>query len=210
MNNKDSILYRILCNFGNPKGKFGKFIIKVMNTGHKRLHKWGITLMDIKEHCCILDIGCGGASCIKMLSERYKTCKIYGIDHSEESINGGSILSKKHLNKQVYLLKADIMKTPFEDNFFDIIMSYESIYFWQDLNKAFQEIDRIAKNGCKIYIFMEVVKKTDTFWSGIIPNMKEYSYEEIMQVMEDNGFINISYLHKPFGRNAVICEKVSL
>ena len=70
MNNKDSILYRILCNFGNPKGKFGKFIIKVMNTGHKRLHKWGITLMDIKEHCCILDIGCGGASCIKMLSER--------------------------------------------------------------------------------------------------------------------------------------------
>lgn len=38
--------------------------------------------------------------------------------------------------------------------------------------------------------------------------MKEYSYEEIMQVMEDNGFINISYLHKPFGRNAVICEKV--
>ena len=73
----------ILENFGNPKGKLGSLLIKMMNKGHRKLHLWGISYLNVNDDDNILDIGCGGGSAIKIISEKYSSCNIYGIDISE-------------------------------------------------------------------------------------------------------------------------------
>lgn len=197
----------ILENFGNPKGKLGNLLIKMMNKGHRKLHLWGISQLDIKDKYNILDIGCGGGSAIKIISEKYSSCNIYGIDISEKSIEKASILNQEKLNKQVYLNKSSVLNTPYKNDYFDIVVSFESIYFWKDLHNAFKEIYRIIKPNSKIYIFMEVLRKKNAFWEKFIKNMKEYSYEEIKYAMECSGFKNISLYSKSFTKNMIAGEK---
>ena len=155
----------------------------------------------------ILDIGCGGGSAIKIISEKYSSCNIYGIDISEKSIEKASILNQEKLNKQVYLSKSSVLSTPYKNDYFDIVVSFESIYFWKDLHNAFKEIYRIMKPNSKIYIFMEVLRKKNAFWEKFIKNMKEYSYEEIKYAMECSGFKNISLYSKSFTKNMIAGEK---
>ena len=197
----------ILENFGNPKGKLGSLLIKMMNKGHKNLHLWGISQLDIKDKYNILDIGCGGGSAIKIISEKYSSCNIYGIDISEKSIEKASILNQEKLNKQVYLNKSSVLNTPYKNDYFDIVVSFESIYFWKDLHNAFKEIYRIMKPNSKIYVFMEVLRKKNAFWEKFIKNMKEYSYDEIKYAMECSGFKNISLYSKSFNKNMIAGEK---
>lgn len=197
----------ILENFGNPKGKLGSLLIKMMNKGHKNLHLWGISYLNVNDGDNILDIGCGGGSAIKIISEKYSSCNIYGIDISEKSIEKASILNQEKLNKQVYLSKSSVLSTPYKNDYFDIVVSFESIYFWKDLHNAFKEIYRIMKPNSKIYIFMEVLRKKNAFWEKFIKNMKEYSYEEIKYAMECSGFKNISLYSKSFTKNMIAGEK---
>lgn len=197
----------ILENFGNPKGKLGSLLIKMMNKGHRKLHLWGISQLDIKDKYNILDIGCGGGSVIKIISEKYSSCNVYGIDISEKSIEKASILNQEKLNKQVYLNKSSVLNTPYKNDYFDIVVSFESIYFWKDLHNAFKEIYRIMKPNSKIYVFMEVLRKKNAFWEKFIKNMKEYSYEEIKYAMECSGFKNISLYSKSFTKNMIAGEK---
>ena len=180
----------ILENFGNPKGKLGSLLIKMMNKGHRKLHLWGISYLNVNDGDNILDIGCGGGSAIKIISEKYSSCNIYGIDISEKSIE-----------------KASVLSTPYKNDYFDIVVSFESIYFWKDLHNAFKEIYRIMKPNSKIYIFMEVLRKKNVFWEKFIKNMKEYSYEEIKYAMECSGFKNISLYSKSFTKNMIAGEK---
>lgn len=197
----------ILENFGNPKGKLGSLLIKMMNKGHRKLHLWGISYLNVNDGDNILDIGCGGGSAIKIISEKYSSCNIYGIDISEKSIEKASILNKEKLNKQVYLNKSSVLSTPYKNDYFDIVVSFESIYFWKDLHNAFKEIYRIMKPNSKIYVFMEVLRKKNAFWEKFIKNMKEYSYEEIKYAMECSGFKNISLYSKSFTKNMIAGEK---
>lgn len=59
---------------------------------------------------------------------------------------------------RVEILQADVVHLPFKSNTIDCAVSVESVYFWNDPDKAFREIKRTLKPGGSLNIICEMIK----------------------------------------------------
>lgn len=56
------------------------------------------------------------------------------------------------LENRIKPVQSDVCTLPFESNFADLIVSRGSLFFWEDLTRAFNEIYRVLKPGGKTHI----------------------------------------------------------
>nr|NJM04567.1 class I SAM-dependent methyltransferase [Desulfobacula sp.] len=123
-----------------------------------------------------IDLGAGpGALSISLA--RTTNLHLYAMDKSPHSIAiATQNIKDAGLGDRITPVKSDIAAMPFEDDFADLIVSRGSIFFWQDLTAAFNEIYRVLKPGGKTHIgggfgtpelkkiiFEEMAKKNDGF-----------------------------------------------
>ena len=52
--------YKLVLNARNPKGFWGKMMIRNMNKNHFEVTGWGLSHCDFKDTDITLDVGCGG------------------------------------------------------------------------------------------------------------------------------------------------------
>lgn len=182
-----------------PEGFLGKVMVNGMNTGgHASLAEWGFGFIDNKDAACSLDCGCGGGANVKRLLERSE--KAYGIDYSDISVaksketNAGTIADGR-----CEILKCDVRSLPFDDESFDIVTAFETIYFWQEIDKAFSEIHRVLKSGGIFAITNESTgtDKTSVKFSQIIDGMNLYTGEKLKALLEKAGFTSIEIHNHP-------------
>ena len=170
-----------------PKGFVGKIMLKIMNKAHRNIFELGIGNINIQEDNRILDLGFGGGIALKQLSRQYKNIKLFGIDFSEEAIETAS---KNNINDiqsgKITLIKADIEKIPFPDNYFDIITAFQTHYHWDNLLGKIKEIYRVLNSNGQFIITAEKYK--------INYHMEKYKTEdEIIRLFNDVGFKKIEY-----------------
>ncbi len=97
----------------------------------------------------LLEIGTG----ISSVLEDTPQFKRYGIDISEKTVNQiQGYLKQKKVDAQI--LVADAQALPFDDNFFDVIVSAHTFEHIENDIKAFQECERILKPGGKLILFV--------------------------------------------------------
>jgi SAM-dependent methyltransferase len=92
----------------------------------------------------VLEVGCGTGSNIWYLAR--EGFQVYGIDGSAVAIEySRNILMREGL--QANLRIGDVMKLPYEDNFFDAVFDIECIYAnsMKDSRTILQEIKRVLK-----------------------------------------------------------------
>lgn len=93
----------------------------------------------------ILDVGCGTGALMKELGSYGE---VYGLDFSEKAIE----FCKKRGEKNLIL--GSINKIPFEDNFFDVVVSLDVLEHIDDDIGAIFEIRRVLKKGGISIIFV--------------------------------------------------------
>lgn len=95
----------------------------------------------------ILDCGAGGnmPPLAVFLEQGYKT---YGIEISHKQIERVEAFSKEH-KVSLNITKGDMRKLPFENESFNYVYSYNSIFHMKkaDIKKAVNEIKRVLKPG---------------------------------------------------------------
>jgi ubiquinone/menaquinone biosynthesis C-methylase UbiE len=69
-----------------PRGWLGRLALWNMNSRHSKVTDWGLGQISIEKHYTILDVGCGGGRTLSKLAARVTQGKVYGIDHSEDSV----------------------------------------------------------------------------------------------------------------------------
>jgi ubiquinone/menaquinone biosynthesis C-methylase UbiE len=90
----------------------------------------------------LLEIGYGSGIFLPALSERVS--EIYGLDIHQKNKEVEKILLKHNIKAGLYSgTAADI---PFEDNYFDLIVSISAVEFINDIDEACKEIKRVLKN----------------------------------------------------------------
>ncbi|MDD3000971.1 MAG: class I SAM-dependent methyltransferase [Candidatus Riflebacteria bacterium] len=94
----------------------------------------------------VLEVGCGPGFMLEQF-ESAGAKEIIGVDISEDMLQRASKRSAKSVKVQ-----ADAADLPFDSNIFDIVFSRGSIFFWSDLDKAFESIRRVTKNGGTIFV----------------------------------------------------------
>ena len=95
----------------------------------------------------VLDIACGTGFGSKILQEKGAKC-VFGVDHSKEAVG---FASKKYVRNGLKFIIGDIIEIAFPDNFFDVIVSFETIEHVKQHEKALSELQRALKpNGLLI------------------------------------------------------------
>lgn len=104
----------------------------------------------IWEGVC-LDAGSGPASLAIAMADY--PFRIFALDHSPVS----NEIAEKNIEEagfsgRINVIEGAVEDIPFESGTADLVVSRGSIFFWEDYDKAFSEIERVLKPGGKTYI----------------------------------------------------------
>jgi ubiquinone/menaquinone biosynthesis C-methylase UbiE len=170
----------------------GRFVVKGMNVGHSSISKWGLSHLNVAERANILDIGCGGGANIERLLKTYPASQVEGIDYSEESVAISRRKNAKMLDKRCAIRQGDVSALPYESETFDAVIAFETVYFWPDIAKDIREVRRVLRVGGLFLICNDASDPADETWSSRIEGMRVYSEDELIDMLLNNGFSDIS------------------
>jgi SAM-dependent methyltransferase len=140
-----------------PEGLVGRFVGRVMNVGHTKVRRWGLSHVSIEPHMTILDIGCGGGSALREIALSSPSAKLYGIDYSQDMVQLAKKVNRKLIKEgRVEVMYGSVSSLPFSDDTFDLVTAFEAYYFWPNLIHDLQEIRRVLKTGGTLLIVNEV------------------------------------------------------
>ena len=185
----------LLINARNPQGKLGNQLIDKMNVNHEGLAKWSLSHLDISKDNVILDIGCGGGVNVKRFLKMTEN-KVHGIDYSELAVERSIKLNKSAVDEgKCEIIEASVSDLPFNDNSFDIVTGFETVYFWPDFVNDLKEVLRVLKDDGVIFIANEALpKEGDERQKELIEllDMKIYSEDELVESLKMAGFSNVT------------------
>lgn len=185
-------------NTRRPEGFGGKIMVAMMNSGHGKLADLGISFLGLRVDTTVLDCGCGGGANLKKILKRCPKGTVSGIDYSSVSVEKSKKLNVKAISEgRCRVLEASVVVLPFEDEKFDVVTAFETVYFWPGLVDCFREIYRVTKNGGTFLICNEATGETrkNDKWTKNIDGMTIYRDVQLKMALKEAGFTNIQ-IHK--------------
>ena len=183
----------LFVNARNPQGELGEKLLDWMTINHESLSRWGISHLDIEKDDLILDIGCGsGVNVERFLEFSEKVC---GIDYSKLAVEKSIRLNQKAIDEgRCEIIQSSVSNLPFEDNSFDILTAFETVYFWPDIVDDLKEARRVLKDDGILLICNEAVPKPDDGRQSELVellDMNIYSEDELDEYLREAGFSDV-------------------
>jgi ubiquinone/menaquinone biosynthesis C-methylase UbiE len=154
-----------------------------------------VTESGIKKGMC-LDLGCGIASLGIAIAEK-TGMQVYGVDLSRDMCRLSQEKALRHgIADKIVPVIADVHRLPFSNSCADLIVSRGSVFFWNDLHVAFNEIARTLAFGGQAWIgggfgtkelreqISEKMASFDPQWQD---NSKKRLSPENLKAIEDAG-----------------------
>jgi len=181
---------------------------------------FGLKLLDtikLAHNINALDIGCGlGFPVIELAQRLGDTSKVFGIDPWEKATERTLFKIKKYGINNVEIIQGIAEELPFEDSFFDLIVSNNGINNVQNMELALSECARVSKPNAQFVItlnledtmieFYQVFEKVleNNNLNSEIVKMKEQIYfkrkplSEMKELITSIGFRIINIQHDKF------------
>jgi len=179
----------------NPIGWLGRLVLRNMNSRHSKVTDWGLSHASIGKQDIVLDVGCGGGRTVSKLAAIATQGKVYGIDHSKESVTTATRTNKHWIDiARVVVREASVSRLPFADGVFDVTTAVETHFWWPALPTDLREVLRVLKPGGRLIIIAEVYKGSEAFTSKAVERYSEKTGMALLSVEEHRGLLtNASY-----------------
>lgn len=186
--------------FAKPDGFKGTCATKLMNMMNHQMYHDVIKLIKQDEQC-VLDIGFGNGYVMKRLMDQGHI--VYGLEVSDSMLHQVKMKYKKAMNHTMFLEKGSIEQLPYEKEFFDVIYSINTLYFWESLDIGLKELYRCLKDdGSAILSFY------DRSFLNMMPlssyGFKVYEKKHVMQAVNRNGFVISKVLGHRYGTSITL------
>jgi ubiquinone/menaquinone biosynthesis C-methylase UbiE len=195
----------------NPTGWLGRFVLRSMNSRHSKVTDWGLSQASIGKQDTILDVGCGGGRTVSKLSAVATEGKVYGIDHSAESVAAAIRMNKQWIDRaRVEVREASVSRLPFSEGAFDVVTAVETHFWWPALPEDMREVRRVLKPGGRLIIIAEVYKGSKAFTSKAVEKYSEktgmalLTVEEHRALFTDAGYSDVQVTTEP-GKGWICC-----
>ena len=184
----------LIINARKPVGELGDKLLDRMNESHESLAQWGVSHLDITNDDVILDIGCGGGVNVERFLKMTEN-KVYGLDYSEIAVEKSTKLNQDAIDEgRCEVIQGSVSELPFEDNTFDIVTGFETVYFWPDFVNDCKEVRRVLKDDGIMFICNEAIPDEEDERQKELINlldMKIFSEDEFDEYLREAGFSDI-------------------
>jgi len=193
---------KLLDQCRKPTGWLGRLFLWIMNRGHSKLTEWGLQEISLGKRDTILDVGCGGGVTVRKLAAVAAEGKVYGIDHSEQSVAVARRTNRQGIAEgRVEIRQASVSGLPFSDGLFDLVTAVETHYFWPDLPADMREVLRVLKPGGTLVIMAEAYKggKHDQWLQRVARHTKMVflTAEEHRELFSNAGYSEVRVTERP-------------
>ena len=181
-----------------PHGEEGVETIKNMNENHQPISEFAFKCVDVGTNDRILDIGCGGGVNIEKFLKLTDN-NVEGIDYSDVSVKESAKRNQKAIgDKRCRIIQADVSKMPIDDEVYDLVSAFETIYFWPDIENTFKEVLRIIKPGGQFMIAQgtDGNHPDDEKWLNSVEGMTVYTASELEKYLLNAGFGSVESFKK--------------
>ena len=149
-----SLRDQVVKQFAKPTGAFGSLIGHAMAFKNRERSEWVASLLDLKSHERVLEIGFGPGTDIARASRA--AAFVAGVDHSEAMLRQASQRNRDAIRDgRVELKLGTAAKLPYPDAQFDCVFAINSAQFWKDLPKPLAEIARVLKPGGRVLLAVQ-------------------------------------------------------
>lgn len=176
-----------------PHGEEGIETIKNMNENHREISEFAFECINVNSDEKILDIGCGGGVNIEKFL-KLTSNNVNGIDYSEVSVAESVKRNQKAVESgRCEVIQADVSDMPVDDESYNLVTAFETIYFWPDISETFKEVSRIIKPNGQFMIAQgtDGNHPDDEKWLETVEGMSVYTAEELEKYLLGAGFRSV-------------------
>src|ERR1700716_2889837 len=131
-----------------------------MERHHLDITEKTIRLMNLRPGERVLDLGCGSGGGTRLVGEGPEGFgQVVGVDVSDEMVRQARIASKDFDN--ILYVWGSAQQIPWEENFFDKVLSVESFYYYADQDRALMELFRVVAPRGKLFILINLYKDNE-------------------------------------------------
>jgi len=159
--------------------------------------------MNLRAGERVLDLGCGSGWATRLLARIVADGpegfgQVVGVDVSDEMIRGARADSKDFDN--VLYVWGSATQIPWEENFFDKVLSIESFYYYPDQERALAELFRVMAPKGRLFILINLYKDNPYSLQWVdklkVP-VHVRSAAEYVELMKRHAFENVEYAQIP-------------
>jgi ubiquinone/menaquinone biosynthesis C-methylase UbiE len=179
-------------------------ILRNMNSRHAKVTQWGLSHVLIGKEQIVLDVGCGGGRTVDKLAAIATQGKVYGIDHSKQSVAVALRMNRQWIDiGRVEIREASVSRLPFPDGTFDIVTAVETHFWWPALPTDLREVLRVLKPGGRLIIIAEVYRGAQCFSSKAMERYSErtglalLTIDEHRELLTNAGYSEVHVIAEP-------------
>jgi arsenite methyltransferase len=174
-----------------------------MGQHHLDITSKTIRRMDLRPGERVLDLGCGSGWATRLLARLVGEGpdgfgQVVGLDVSDEMIREARAASKDFDN--ILYVWGSSEQIPWEENFFDKVLSVESFYYYADQDRALKELFRVMAPRGRLFILINLYKDNQYSLQWVdklkVP-VHVRSAAEYAQLLQKHAFENVDAVRVP-------------
>jgi ubiquinone/menaquinone biosynthesis C-methylase UbiE len=173
-----------------------------MEQEHINITQQTLAMMGLKPGQKVLDLGCGAGWASRLLAQLVgggeRPGQVVGLDVSDEMIRRARANSTGFDN--VMFVVGSAQQIPWEENFFDKVLSVESFYYYGDQDRALDELFRVLAPKGELYILINLYKDNHYSLRWVeelkVP-VQVRSEQEYIELLSDHGYVDVRAVRIP-------------
>lgn len=160
-------------------------------------YPFGEKILDLTEYRLdmqVLDVGCGtGFPAIELSQRLGHTCRTWGIDLWQEAVNRANAKVSAWGLKNIEFNYGDAHDLPFQDQFFDLVISNNGINNVENDKRVMQEIFRVCRKNAQLLITVNLPDTFIEFYSALYKVLEDLHKKKCAEAVKQH----IAQLRKP-------------
>ncbi len=175
-----------------PSGLLGWLIGRIMEGETAPENDAVVERLALRPEDAVLEVGFGPGRTLQRVAELVTRGRVAGVDPSDDMVAAATRRCAPLIARdRVELRAGTVERLPFSDGIFDKAFSVHTLYFWEQLERAFAEVRRVLKrDGLLVLCFRE---KGDPHADDFPPSVYRFhTADDVGAVLRGCGFGDVA------------------